>query len=163
MAYEIYFLWYDWYDWLVMAFWNCCCDVYVNQTDDFPTVLNEIRLIAAAQTDDLIAMVAMNFETVQHSNHRHNCFELTKFLYLHHNALDAYCRPANCICCCYCSLKCPNLSHFHCFDHSSDAMSLLIQFADLLKLVLRQLTERFKKTEELKSIEYAKSKLNIFF
>lgn len=71
-------------------------------------------------------------------------------MYLHHNVVGAYCRPANCIYCCYCSLKYPNLSHFHCFDRLSDAMSLLIQFDDLLKLVLRQLTENWKKKKHLK-------------
>lgn len=143
-VYAIYFVWYDWCDWLVMAFWNCC-DLYVNHTDDFPTILNEIRrIVAVVQTDDLIATAVMCFETVQRWNHLHNCFELTTFLYLHHNVLDAYCRPANCIYCCCCSLKYPSLSHFHCFDRSSDAMSLLIQFDDPLKLVLRQLTESLK-------------------
>lgn len=142
MVYGTYFLWYDW---LVMAFWNCC-ESYANRTDDFPTILNEFRMIAAVQTDDdSIVTVVMSFETVQRRDHLHNCFELMKFLYLHHNVLGAYCRPANCIYYCYCSLKYPNLSHFHCFDRSSDAMSPLIQFGDLLKLVLRQLTENLIK------------------
>lgn len=143
MVYGIYFWWFDWYDLLVMAFWNCY-EAYVNHTYDFPPIVNEIRMIAVVQTDDLIAMVVMSSETVQRWNHLHNYFELTKFLYLHHNVLGVYCRRASCIYCCYCSLKYPNLSHFRCFDRSNDAMSLLIRFGDLLKLVLRQLTENLE-------------------
>lgn len=61
MVYGIYFLWYDW---LVMVFWNCY-DSYVNHTDDFPTILNEIRMTDVVQADDLIESVAMNFVIVQ--------------------------------------------------------------------------------------------------
>lgn len=129
-----------------MAFWNCC-EWYVNHTDDFPTILNEIQIVAVVvvQTDDLFVMAAMGFETVRHRNHLHNYFEPMKFSYLHHNVLGAYCRPANYICCCYCSLKYPSLDHFHCFVRLGVAMSLLIRFGDLLKLVLRQLTENLRR------------------